>query len=615
MEAIGSLITVLEESQTQKDKAVAANLSQNLATVDVAISQQPELGQATLQRLVSVLCSWLRAHEEFPDDFCIRIMVKLLAKLVGRDQASDSIAIQKGVLSSTSDLLKRYPTDGVLIKYCLEIVVTLSVISSSDIILSRLEIVPLLLELLGHHPDNYSVIEDTVTTLALLAKRTRHRRSLKESRCVPALVDILKRGGIGRPSLAVAICRFFGNFAVKEDLCLMVLHHGGVDALMFTFDHAADVDTRSSIASALWVCSAESGEVQKCLLACGWMTSLAAILQANPRHAGLHESVLGIVRGLCRNPQYREDIVNLGFIDATRDGMRTFSDNTTLLKEACGVFGNLATDPRLRSQLGECGAIQEILKALSKCTSGDDRKVAKLALGALANLASCEANREIIANTDAVAILLGAARLFMTNENILEYAIGAISHIAVNATCNEQLIRAGSVEALLIFIEEHQEDLVVVSKSLVALRRLLRQAPRANHASVVRQIACAGQDFRRAHGIHLLVDALQAHIYDETAVKEAALLLTSLSDNPGHIAVMMKIALFPCMKALEVHQREFGVADALAALLARLPVEEEDACWAPNLGAGVVELGASNLLGGAKGMPECLALAAMRPVG
>lgn len=400
---------------------------------------------------------------------------------------------------------------------------------------------------------------------------------------MPAVVDILKRGGIGRPSLVLAACRFFGNFAVKKDLGEMVLHHGGVDALMVSFDHSVDVDICSSIASTLWVCSAESGEVQKCLVACGWTTSLASVLQANARHAGLYESTLGIIRGLCRNPEYREDIVNLGFIDATRDGMQMFPDNIVLLKEACGILGTLATDSQLRSQLGECGAIQEILKTLSKCTTHDDRKVAKLALGALANLASCEANREIIAKTDAVVIILGASRLFIQNESILEYAIGA----------------------LLIFIGDHQEDLVVVSKSLVALRRLLRQASRANHATVVGQIACAGQENRSAHGIHLLVDALQAHIYDETAVKETALLLTTLTNNPGHIAVMMQIAVHPCMKALEVHQREFGVADALAALLARLPIEE-DVCWAPDQGAGKGELGASNLLGGAKGLPEFL---------
>ena len=37
---------------------------------------------------------------------------------------------------------------------------------------------------------------------------------------------------VNRPSLVVAVCRFLSNFAVKEELCLTVLHNGGVDALM-----------------------------------------------------------------------------------------------------------------------------------------------------------------------------------------------------------------------------------------------------------------------------------------------------------------------------------------------------------------------------------------------
>jgi len=583
-ETIATLVSVLEQSQTQKD-APASQLAGPLQAADALLEERPQLEAGALQRLVSALCSWLRAHEDFSDDGCLRLTMKLLARLLGQDQPSDSIAIQKGLLSTTTDLLKRHSGDGIMIKHCLEVLATLSVVESSDTIISRLGSVAAVVDLLRKHRDGPAVLEDAITALALMAKRTRHRRALAQSGGITVLVDLLKRC-IRHTSLIIAICRFLSNFAVKEDCCLTVLHNGGVDALMAAFDNSVTTTTRASVASALWTCSADCGEVQKAILASGWLSSLAAVLQANLDHAPLHQAALGIVRGLSRNAQYREDIVNLGFIDATIQAMRSFSEDTVLLKEACGVFGNLAGDADLRVQLGESGVAQEVLATLAKCRTYEDRKVAKLALGCLANLASCEANRDVLARTDAVQVLLGAARLFMRNENILEYAIGAISHIAVHDECNQQLIKAGAVEALLLFLGEHREDLQVVSKSLVALRRILKQA-QGSREQVLRQIAGAGHS-EAGRGVYLLVESMQAHIYDETAVKETALLLTSLSSNAGNVSALMAAAVQPCMKALEVHQNEVSVADALAGLLAQLPIEE-DAGWAQDMTASVMD--------------------------
>jgi len=312
------------------------------------------------------------------------------------------------------------------------------------------------------------------------------------------------------------------------------------------------------------------------------------VLQANTDDCSLHEAALGIVRVLSRHAEYREDIVNLGFVDTTIAAMRAFGDDSVLLKEACGVFGNLASAADLRVQLGQSGVIEEVIATLSKCKTGEDRKVAKLALGALSNLASSEPNRDIVARTEAVPILLGAARLYMGNENILEYAVGAISHIAVHDVCNKQLVQAGAVEALLLFLGDHREDLHVVCKSLVALRRLLKQS-QDRHASILRQISCAGL-VEGHRGVQLIVDAMQEHLYDDTAVRESALLLTSLSSIPGNVSTLFSLAAQPCMKALEVHQHEVSVADALAGLLAQLPIEEDES-WAR--GVETAALGAS----------------------
>jgi len=217
---------------------------------------------------------------------------------------------------------------------------------------------------------------------------------------------------------------------------------------------------------------------------------------------------------------------------------------------------------------------------LGRCRVNDDRKVAKLALGALMNLSTNEANRDTLAKTEVVGTILLAAQTFMHNEHILELAIGVISHLSVHHLCGRGLVEAGAVEALLNFLQDHKEDLQVVTKSLVALRRLEKTASSAgdqgavSHPAAVRLLAAVTSSLL-AH-IQLLVEAMEAHVYDETVCKETALLFASLTKSQVSIGPLMTFAVVPCMKALELHQNDAPAADALGNLLALLPLEDDE---------------------------------------
>jgi len=586
--ALKALLSALERPQVGAGQVQGhPNLITLLSVAQVEVTQCPRLEPDETQHAVAGLCSWLRAHEEFPDDTVLCRVFEILAQLLGKDQASDNIAVQKGLLSSAMTLLGNHQ-DVTLARYCLKVLATLSTVNDSDVILTRLGAVPLVTALLKKHPANVAVLEDAIVALAVMAKRTRHRRSISQSGDISLLIGVVNRS-VDQPSLILAVCRFLQNYAVKEEGRLTVLQNGGVAALTAAFDSqtlrgpvgGTVVDMRAEIASAIWVCSTDCFDFQNALLVSGWPTSLAAVLQANPGHAGLHVPALGVARNLSRNSASRAVIVRLGFVPAALRAMRAFKDSIVLLKESCGLFGNLAADPEIRAHLGKAGVLEEVVSALANCQTQDDRKVAKLALGALANLSSCESNLVILQGTTVVPATLMAARAFIDNENILEHAISVISHLAVHVGCNGQLVEAGAVEALLLFLEEHCEDLLVVSRSLVALRRLLKHStPTGQRASpLLQEISRAGGDNANgSRGIDLLVNAMERHIYDETVAKETALLLASLSMIPSNIPAILAAALQPCLRALELHQNEAPVADALAGLLALLPLED-DAEW------------------------------------
>jgi len=466
----------------------------------------------------------------------------------------------------------------------LEVIATLSVVENSDQIISRLGSIVVIIELLKKHSGNVELLEDAITTLALMSKRTRHRRAIGQNAGVKELVNLLKQY-IGKPALVIAVCRFLNNFAVKEEYCLTVLSNGGIEALTAAFNQPVEgggltaADTRATVASAIWVCSTDCNDAQTTLLSAGFLKSIAAVLEKHRDHVGLLEASLGIVRLLCRHAAHREEILKLGFVKMAAEAMKNFPDSTGLQKEACGIFGNLATDPNIREQLGDVGALQEVVTTLGRCRANDDRKLAKLALMALMNLSSSEANRELLAHTEVVPNILRAAQTFMHNENILEYAVGVISHISVQSVCGRALIEAGAVEALLLFLREHKEDLQVITRSLVALRRLVKTSAasgdEAADMALIQHIACAGNREGGA-GIKLLVEAMEAHVYDETVCKETALLFTSLCKVQSSIPLLMAHAVQPCIKAIEVHQNDPLAADALAGLVALLPLEDDE---------------------------------------
>eukprot|EP00927_Polykrikos_kofoidii_P024523 TRINITY_DN22292_c0_g1_i1.p1 TRINITY_DN22292_c0_g1~~TRINITY_DN22292_c0_g1_i1.p1 ORF type:complete len:639 (-),score=105.53 TRINITY_DN22292_c0_g1_i1:229-2145(-) len=554
-------------------------------------------GNPALARVTSSVCSWLGGHEDFSDQLCTRSLLKILIRTISEEeQGNDVLAIQKGILSSVTATLKSSASDPMIAKSCLELLAMLSVVENSDQALNRLGIIPVMLNLLQLYKENISLLDDTITTLALMAKRTRHRNAIKQAKGLTPILDVLKTG-MGIPQLSLAVCRFIKNFAVKPELAGLVLSNGGVDALMAAFDTAVRAATTSKIAaqvpgtvaSAMCVCAVDCVDIQSTIVLSGWLSSLLAAMQAFPADAELYEGGIGIIRGLAKNPEQGTQIVDMGYVAVALQAMSGFSGNVIVKKEACGFFGNLAAHPAIRVQLGESGVIGPILEVLKNCETNDDRKVAKLALGAISNLASSEENRCLLADMHAAIVILDAARVFMGSENILEYAIGAISHIGVHHECNRQLLEAGAIEALLLFLGQHHGDRELVSKAVVGLRRLLKNNAETQgeggQLQVLRRIAQAGNTPGSVQGIKIIVDAVDAHLYDEAITKETACLLTSLSRDPSLLPSLLAVAAKKCMEAMDLHKNDAAVFDALAGFLERLPLEDDSQLAADALGA------------------------------
>jgi len=124
---------------------------------------------------------------------------------------------------------------------------------------------------------------------------------------------------------------------------------------------------------------------------------------------------------------------------------------------------------------------------------------------------------------------------------------------------------------------EHRDDLPVVTRSLVTLRRIIKHQAQISSEAAEKMLLKISQGglAEGNQGVALIAQAMSVHIYAEGAVKEAVLLLDSLRRVGNNVDVLMQVAVEPCMRAMELHKNDVGTYDALTALLAALPLEED----------------------------------------
>mmetsp|Transcript_20893 Transcript_20893/g.53080 ORF Transcript_20893/g.53080 Transcript_20893/m.53080 type:complete len:587 (-) Transcript_20893:129-1889(-) len=540
----------------------------------------------TGQQLVGALCGTLRTHGKSLEALTVMGICKILAKLLGREQAIDQVAINKGVISSMTAVMTDCEHEPAVVRKAVELLATVSTVPDTDTIINNAGSIQRIVEVMKIFADDTILLEECVTGLAVMAVRTRHKRAVCKHGGIPVLVDILKRY-VGAPALVVAVCRFVSACAVKDEYRIKIMQDGGIEALIVAFDCNSmqqsplqPADIRATVARALWACATDNVDVQNMLLTSGWIVSLASALGTYPDHLDLHEAAMGIIRRLSNNGEFREDIVSMDFVPTTVSAMKRFSSSASLLKEACGVISNLAADQDIRIQLGEAGIIEQVVDVLANCHAHEDRKVAKLALGALLNLSASPQNRALAAKCGAVQTLLHVQRYYMHTEMILELAIGAVSHLVMDKGCHAMFVEAGGVEAILLFLEEHKDDLGVMQKAMLCLRRAAHTAQSSPQAQALLEKMGRGGADDGWVGIVLVVEAMKVHKYDGAVVREAALLLYDICQNPAVVNIVANLAAEVCMEAVEMHGRsDPDVADAVTTLLASLPIDDKLGDW------------------------------------
>lgn len=118
-------------------------------------------------------------------------------------------------------------------------------------------------------PLSLDLLDDTITAVALLMQRTRHKRTVSQNHGVRLIIECLKIHG-DRPAIIVACCRFLKTFMDKPEHREVVFLNNGHLALQSAFAKAEQsvrgssgggsvrskqvLQIRSACVEALWQC-------------------------------------------------------------------------------------------------------------------------------------------------------------------------------------------------------------------------------------------------------------------------------------------------------------------------------------------------------------------------
>eukprot|EP00398_MALV-I-01_sp_L67-1_P000418 gene418-69_t len=523
------------------------------------------------QSLARAILSWL-VNDDSVSGSCKLKMMELLACMCGRDTSLDNYILDRGAISMLMELMQK--ADAPICKQCLGVTATLSTVPDSDSKINRTGITAVIIAVIAKCQADQIVVADAVTCLAVMSMRTRHKMTIKKGNRVAVIVEKLKKF-MQMNNVLIAVSRFVATFATKPECRSQLLVNGGIEAFVAAFSQpsiSSDPDILAQVCRALWVCCIDEPEVQTCLVLSGFLLKLSMALEDHRGHVELYECGMGVLRRVASQKQFHEEILQLGFVShivhAIDIGSEQESDKTDLLKESFGVIGNLAADNWVREQLGENGIVKGIVSALKKCYSREDRKVVKLALASLSNLANSKKNRQYFAECGCVGTVLSVARGTVTS---------------MLPPCLLRATRSGWRE--VGYLEDHRDDRPVIVRVIVALRRMLIEAEFHEEKKAISTAACslrevAGVMVRagRESGHQGLFDIKRAieDIKDDDSVsRDGCLVILKIIElYPALVPTAMQLMNQLSMDILRIHGGDGAVVDAVSALLAALPLEE-----------------------------------------
>ncbi|CAD7926753.1 unnamed protein product [Amoebophrya sp. A120] len=285
----------------------------------------------------------------------------------------------------------------------------------------------------------------------------------------------------------------------------------------------------------------------------------------------LFAASFAILRRVAKSPKCRSICVALPYLDMAQKTLRFFPQEYDLAKEIAGMLGNLSLDPEWRKDVLNMGFVPALVEF---CDHAEDRKLAKICFSALANLAHDSTSRQMILQHGIIPVLLRVVHANLRNEIVVEAALNLISHLAPDQVCADELRIHAGVEMLFVVLQEHGQDLQVARRCLMCLRRLAVADVNNRMVEKIKNPHSANtpnNSTSQQAGSDQIVALLKWHFVDATCVKEIGLLCGLLQIPDASLMPFADLLL----KVLEFHEHEPEVMKIMGDLVSRLPIADE----------------------------------------
>lgn len=336
--------------------------------------------------------------------------------------------------------------------------------------------------------------------------------------------------------------------------------------------------------------------------------SLIVAMRSNVDNTEIQEYACQALWTLTVRPEVQLAVANAGGLRAIVEGMGAHPNRMKLQLKCCATLNNLSSHEDIWRSLGQCGAIQAMLRAMNKYILEDD--LLNAAIGALANLTVSEGNRNILVGStgggEGLNIIVDVMATHGKNAKLQEQIIKILRNCSAGNEANKTaIIDAGGLDTLVSVMKTHPQNVAVQETSCWAISNLAvvkKLKPVIGESGAVQHIVDAMWELEQnsgmqewgcralwslsvdsqnkvligeCFGIDAIVNAMTIHVNNKGVQEKACGALSNLAANneQNKIAIVEAEGIDAVKHAMETHPSVEGVQEKGCLALRKLTTE------------------------------------------
>eukprot|EP00128_Syssomonas_multiformis_P010410 Colp12_sorted_trinity150504_noHs@16484 len=370
------------------------------------------------------------------------------------------------ILKALVECLKRHVVDETVAECCSAMFALAFFHPDANIdvcaqMLADLKAVPVLLDCLKKHPDNFEVVQKVGLTLQNVFKSETARRQCVQANGILTLANCLKQNMHSVDAIECCMSPLrnllVGDLARQQYIVLDLIPIL-IGCLKKHSAHADLVIRCAQFISNFLLDGADNDEIQECVLDAGGIVVLLYCLKRHMADAKAVEKCVKVFRDIVANERVRQQYVRIKIVPILIDCIKGHPSSAGVLTHCCWTINQiLSSEENLGSQCLKLGAPALILNGLKLHIANADATEACIL--ALMRICLSADGRDELINLEAAPTLVQCMRVHMQSaSHVVGYCACMLSGLLGDARARDQTSALGVVAVVEDALNTHPNN-------------------------------------------------------------------------------------------------------------------------------------------------------------